>query len=113
MNGPNEKPEHFEAHLTLLSTDKSGRTRPIRTGYMPNWWLPRDGDRELASAAIELVGMDEVSPGATGPVRIFPFAPELWRDVQAGMAIEMTEGPRRTMGTATVTRVVPALVSAV
>ncbi|HEY7032265.1 MAG TPA: hypothetical protein VH482_13085 [Thermomicrobiales bacterium] len=112
MRIPPEQLDHFEAHLTLLPTDQGGRANPIRTGYMPNWWLPHDDGRELASAGLELIGVEELSPGATGDVRIYPFAPELWRDIPAGTALEMTEGPSRTIGIATVSRFVPALTPA-
>jgi len=106
MKSATQPLDHFEAQLTLLPTEHGGRIAPIRSGYMPNWWLPRDDGRELASAAIELVGLEELAPGATGIVRIHPFAPEIWQHIEEGCELEMTEGPRRTVGNATVTRVV-------
>jgi hypothetical protein len=66
----------------------------------------------LASAAIELVEEKELRPGATGTVRIYPFAPEIWQHIEVGTEIEMTEGPSHPMGNATITRIVPTMVSA-
>ncbi len=57
------------------------------------------------SGADELVGGDELPPGGEGVVRIYPFAPELWRHVRVGMTIEMTEGPSFVVAAATVTDV--------
>ena len=110
MNALPEKIDHLEAELELVPTFKGGRQTPINSGYMPNFWLPRDDSRELVSAGIELVELEKLSPGEAGLVRIYPFVPELWHDVQIGSQLEMTEGPARTMGTVTVIRVVPVLV---
>jgi hypothetical protein len=112
MKPSTEQLDSFEAQLTLRPTEKGGRTTPIGSGYMPNWWLPGKDERELASAALELVDPKELAPGATGKVRIYPFAPELWQHVEAGNELEMTEGPRHTVGSAKVTRVVPPAVAA-
>ena len=105
-----DRRSHFEAELTLLPTVQGGRARPVRTRYMPNWRLPSSDGQLLASARVELVDREELAPGASGTVRIYPFAPEVWRDVRVGAELDMTEGPSRTMGTAVVTRVVPAAV---
>ena len=112
MDDNNETLDHFEAQLTLLPTEQGGRRTPIRSGYMPNWWIPTPEGRDLVSAALELIDGDEMRPGETGVVRVFPFAPELWRHLDVGTGIEMTEGPRRTMGQATIKRVVRVAVPA-
>jgi hypothetical protein len=101
----------FEADLALLGPDQGGRKRAIRTGYRPNWWLPAEDGRVYASASIELLGAEELVPGETGKIRIFPFAPEVWEHVDTGAALEMCEGPY-VLGNATVTRVVPAMAPA-
>lgn len=108
MTEPGEGLACFDARLELLPTSRGGRETAIRTGYAPNWWLPGTPEPILASAVIELVDQEELTPGASGTVRIYPLAPEIWSEVGVGMEIEMTEGPRRTVGNATVVRVVPA-----
>ena len=108
MNENSEPTDHFEAQLTLLPTEHGGRRVPIRTGYVPNWWIPTADGRDLVSAALELVDGEEMLPGQTGAVRVFPFAPEFWSHLEVGTGIEMTEGPHRTMGQATIKRVVRA-----
>ncbi|MBA3415636.1 MAG: hypothetical protein H0U10_10470 [Chloroflexia bacterium] len=107
MKNPEEL-GYLEARLELLATARGGRLSPIRSGYMPNWWLPGTVEPILASAALELVDHEELSPGASGVVRIYPFVPEIWSEIGAGMDLKMTEGPRWTVGHATVVRVVPA-----
>jgi hypothetical protein len=110
MNASTEKIDYLEAELQLVPTGDSGRKTPIRSGYMPNFWIPQEDSRELVSAGIKLVEGEELSPGASGLVRIYPFAPELWHDVHVGTKLEMTEGGHKTLGIATVTRVVSVLV---
>lgn len=112
MNRHHDPPDHFEARLALLPTEQGGRRTPIQSGYMPNWCLPTSDGRELASAAIELIDGEELAPGRVGLVRIYPFAPELWKHLPVGAGIEMTEGPSRPMGSATITRIIQAAVSA-
>ena len=102
---------YFEAELTLLPPDEGGRQTAIRTGYRPDWWLPGDGTRQYASATIEILGGTDLTPGATGRVRIYPFSPELWEHVDARSNLEMCEGPY-VLGKAVVTRVVPAVAPA-
>jgi hypothetical protein len=98
----------LEARLDLLPTARGGRAASIRSGYMPNWWLPGSPEPILASASLDLVGQEELAPGASGVVRIYPFVPEIWSEVGPGMELTMTEGPRRAVGHAMVVRVVPA-----
>ena len=106
MNESREAQGYIEARLTLRRAEDGGRQRAIKTGYCPNWWIPGRTDRVLASACVELVGDEELGPGTRGLIRIYPFAPELWRDVAVGSHLEISEGLRRTVGEATVTRVV-------
>lgn len=101
----------IEADLTLLRPEEGGRRTAIRTGYRPDWWLPGDGTRQYASATIELLGADDLAPGATGRIRIYPFSPELWEAIGVKSQLEMCEGPY-VLGTAIVTRVVPAMAPA-
>ncbi len=100
--------QFLEAQLRIRSAAEGGRESPIRSHYMPNWWIPdpgEEGGRALVSGAVEIVGGDELAPGGEGVVRIYPFAPELWRHVQVGTTIEMTEGPSFAVASATVTEV--------
>ena len=110
MTHDDERRGFIEVRLSLLSTAEGGRGTPVRTGYMPNWWLPGKPERVLASATVELLDADELVPGSTATFRVYPFAPEVWSDVAVGAELDVTEGPQRTVGTAVVTRVVPAAV---
>jgi len=101
-----------EVRLSLLSPAEGGRTSPVTSGYMPNWWLPGSPTPTLASALLELADTDHLRPGATGTARVVPFSPTLWEGVAVGTELVMTEGPDRRVGTAVVTRVATAAVSA-
>jgi len=101
----------LEVRLSLLSPAEGGRTSPVKSGYMPNWWLPETSTPTLASASIELVDVDDLRPGATATARVVPFAPELWEGIDVGVELVMTEGPDRHVGTAVVTRVATAALS--
>lgn len=97
-----------EARVRLRTTDEGGRRFPIRTRYKPNWWVPdpaEQGGRNLVSGAIQVVGGETLAPGEEGVVRIYPFAAELWRHVEVGTEIEMTEGPSFVVAKGTVTGV--------
>jgi hypothetical protein len=102
---------YIEAELTLLTPEQGGRPHPIRTGYCPNWWLPGATEREFASGCVELITGAELRPGASGVVRIYPLAPELWDHVTPGARLDMTEGPQFPVGRAVVTRVVRSTVA--
>lgn len=95
--------------MTLRRTEDGGRTVPIRSGYRPNWWLPRDAGDVWAAGSVDLCDRDHLSPGTTGSVRIYPFIPEEWERVRPGATIELCEGPV-LVGKAAVTRIVPAAV---
>jgi hypothetical protein len=80
--------------------------------FMPNDRLRamnETGSVPPCAAGVELLDADELLPGATGEVRLYPVAPELWMHIQPGTTLEMTEGPSHTVGVATVIRFVPAL----
>ena len=109
MSRSPEELGYVEAELTLRRTEDGGRQTPIRTGYRPNWWLPGEAGHVWAGGSVELMDADELRPGRTATIRIFPFAPEVWEAVQVGSPLEMCEGPV-LIGKATVTRVVPAAV---
>ena len=110
MTSTRDRPAFIEVRLSLLAPAEGGRDTPIRTGYMPNWWLPGRPEPILASAAIELLDSEELAPGASASARVHPFAAELWQSVGVGAENEVTEGPERAIGKAVVTRVVPAAV---
>ena len=107
MNYTPEELGYIEAELTLRATEDGGRKTAIGTGYRPNWWLPGESERVNAGGTVELVDADELVPGATGTIRIYPFVPEVWERIEVGARLEVNEGPR-PVGRATVTRVVPA-----
>ncbi len=108
MTAPAGDAKFVEARVRLRSPAEGGRRFPIHSRYKPNWWVPdprTEGGRNLVSGAIEIVGADQLPPGGEGIVRIYPFAPELWRHVKVGTPIEMTEGPSFVIAAATVTGV--------
>jgi hypothetical protein len=100
---------YVEAELTMRRTEDGGRQHPIRTGYRPNWWLPGEAGHVWAGGTVELLFRDELLPGETGTIRIYPFVPEAWHAVKIGSPLEMCEGPV-LIGKGTVARVVPAAV---
>ena len=110
MTSPDDGQAYLKAWVELLPTEAGGRPLPIRSGYMPNWWVPGTDDMVLASAGIELVEGEFLAPGGRAAVRIYPFAPEIWQCVGVGTVLNITEGPKHVVGAATVTRVVPAAV---
>jgi hypothetical protein len=106
-------PEDFgyiEATLTTRRPEDGGRTLPIQTGYRPNWWLPGEAGNAWAGGTVEIVGGEQLAPGETGTIRIYPFTPEDWAQVHVGARLEVCEGPV-LVGKSTVTRIVPANVS--
>ena len=109
MSGPLDSFPCLEVRLTVRRTEDGGRTHPVFTGYMPNWWLPGSSEPTLASATVELIDAETLSGGETGVARLYPFAPQLWDDIDVGTEIVMTEGPNHPVGTAVVTRVLAAV----
>jgi hypothetical protein len=98
---------YIEADVTLRRTEDGGRSVPIRSGYRPNWWLPNEAGDAWAAGSVELCDRDQLPPGATASVRIYPFVPEVWDRVRPGSSLELCEGPV-LVGKATVRRIVPA-----
>ena len=98
---------YIEAELTLRRTEDGGRRTLIRTGYRPNWWLPGEAGHDWAGGTVEVVEAEELAPGMSGQVRIYPFVPDIWERMPVGSPLEMYEGPV-LIGKATVRRVVPA-----
>ena len=99
---------YIEAELLLLAAEEGGRGTPVRSGYRPNWWLLVDGERVNAGGIVALVGLDELAPGGSSLIRIYPFLPDAWGAVGVGTRLEASEGPR-LVGQAVVTKVVPAV----
>ena len=99
---------YIEAELTMLSTQDGGRKAPIRSGYRPNWWLPSESERVNAGGTIELAHGEELAPGSTGTIRIYPFVPEAWENVGSGTQVDVNEGPD-LVGRAVVTQAVRAV----
>jgi translation elongation factor EF-Tu-like GTPase len=102
---------YLEAELTLVPAKDGGRTTPIRSGYRPNWWLLVGGNRLNAGGTVELVEAEELAPGGTAAIRIYPFVPETWEPITVGSRLEMNEGPW-LVGRAVVSRIVPAFATA-
>ena len=108
MNATRDQRGYVEAQIKMRSTAEGGRQYPIRSGYMPNWWIPDPSEqkgRTLTSGGLRVIGAEQVAPGGEAIVRIYPFAPQLWQHVDVGTAIEMTEGPSFVVAEGTVTRV--------
>lgn len=103
-----EQQWYLEAHVTLLTARAGGRPLPVRSGYMPNWWLPSVDEAVLASAQIQLLDAEELAPWGNAMVRLYPFVPEIWQHVRVGTELVSHAGPVRRVGAATVTRIVSA-----
>ena len=112
MHDNEKRHEFIEVRLSLLPQSEGGRDEPVASGYMPNWRLPGSPDRVLASAKIELLDTDVLVPGSTATVRVHTFFPAIWDGVEIGDELDVTEGPRRTIGRAVVTRIVPVAIPA-
>lgn len=106
MSHTDERRGYVEVTLSLLSAAEGGRGTAVRSGYMPNWWLPGTPERVLASGAIELSEVDELVPGSTAMARVYPFLLADWDAVAVGDGLDVAEGPNRTVGRAVVTRIV-------
>ena len=104
MTLASEELGYIEATLTLRRTEDGGRRAAIRSGYRPNWWLPGEAGNAWAGGTVALVGVDELDPGETGKIRIYPFAPDDWTGTTIGSILEMCEGPV-LIGKAAVTHV--------
>ena len=67
------------------------------SGYRPTFWLDEvtRGVPGLHGAAIELVGVEMLNPGAEASAIITPLVPHWWPDVRVGDRIEFYEGPRK------------------
>ncbi|MGV9765330.1 hypothetical protein [Micromonospora tulbaghiae] len=94
------------AELRLLPPTEGGRRTPIpgKGILRPLWDVGRRtaaGDPDLLVARIWAEPAPALPPGATGPVRLGPLSPALWRHLQPGMTITMHEG-RPVLGTASI-----------
>jgi len=102
MSGP-----FFKVRLRILAADEGGRSKPVFSGYRPDWdlgntWL---GEPTINGASVFLEDREELALGAEGPARIEPFASEFWGRVRPGSVIAMQEG-KRVVGYATVLDIV-------
>jgi hypothetical protein len=101
---------YVRAHLLLKSSDAGGRRRPIASGYRCNCWhgaLTETGKRAYSDAVVYLEHEESLEPGEGTTVRLQPAFPDLWRDVDAGTAIDVCEGSR-VVGEATVIELLPS-----
>ncbi|WP_246568634.1 hypothetical protein [Polymorphospora rubra] len=103
------------AELRLLSPSEGGRRTPTqarassdRSGTSADG---RPGRPNLLVARIWVEPAPAMPPGATGPVRLGPLSPALWRHLRPGMTITMHEG-QPTVGTATIIEASDARTSA-
>ncbi|MEU8264735.1 hypothetical protein AB0C02_29465 [Micromonospora sp. NPDC048999] len=99
----------IRAELTLVSVADGGRRIPIpgKGVLRPLWHIGQhmpEGHRNLRVARIWVENAPELTPGATGMIRLAPLSPEAWRDLRRAQTITMHEGlPVR--GTATITEI--------
>lgn len=98
----------LEARMRLRSVDDCGRSHSRGNRYRPNWLIPNsspDQQPQLVSGVVENLGAATLATGEEGVLQIYPLAPEQWRSVHVGTAVEMTEGPFFVTGAGIVTDV--------
>ena len=100
---PTEQP-YVEVLLKVRSTAEGGRAAPVYPGYRASWRVPQpDGTVAYTDGAVYPLEIEELAPGTSGIVRIYPLQHENWRSLPAGTEVEMCEGPR-VVGAAKVER---------
>jgi hypothetical protein len=110
--GPRVADLSFEAEIALLSTDR-GRRSAVSSGYRPALWFGEtaaNGEPELHSAVLRVVGDGKVEPGERGDVLLRPLAFETWPQVRPGMHFDIFDAGQ-AVGTGTL-RAVPTPASA-
>jgi elongation factor Tu len=92
---------HIEAEIRLLTAAEGGKTKPVRSGYRPQFhYGGRDWD-----AIHEYPGTLEVMPGQRVRALLSFLTPEEHRGhISVGMPFEIREG-LRVVGHGTVTKV--------
>jgi hypothetical protein len=89
---------YVRARLRLLPTEQGGRRTAILSGYRPQWDLgyrTDEGEIAYCDAQVRLEDVASLAPGDEGTVRLHPFFPEYWRDVEPGVVLALYEGNRR------------------
>lgn len=87
--------ECVRARLRLVPAQDGGRTRPIATGYRPNWGFgERDGDvPQFWMGQVYLTDREWLQPGDEADVRVCVVG-ERWQRARVGDVIDVCEGPR-------------------
>jgi len=94
----------LEVRLQLLSAEAGGRPNPVHSGLRPLWRIEGDPPSALGGLCeVELLSVEEVIPGGAADV-LLKFArgaidPDC---LTAGSQINLMDGPKLPLGTATV-----------
>ena len=97
-----------EAMVTYLPTEQGGKTKPVTTGYRPQFYY----DGEDFDAAHTYPDVERVSPGESARVFLTFLQPELHvGKLHPGKAFLIREG-QKVFGYGTVTRIADLEVSA-
>jgi hypothetical protein len=87
---------YVRAEVELKATEDGGRRRPIFSGYRCNCWIgarTAGGEKAYNDAAIWFETQDRLNPGETTVARLQPAIPQYWNHVNAGLVIDLCEGP--------------------
>lgn len=68
------RPPDIEADICFLSSQDSGKSGPIRSGYRPHHDFGLDG--MFNDAYHEYIGVESVTPGTTARAQLWFLAPE-------------------------------------
>ena len=96
---------YLEARVTVTRTEDGGRRYPVCSGYRVDWEIGHfleDATPHLFAGPIELIEAEELRPGETGAIRIYPLSPEYWKHLGTRSEIRMVEGDR-LVGVASIT----------
>lgn len=86
------EPHRLRVHLTLLSTELGGRSKPVFSGYRCQWRCTRKPEWNDAKVEFDDKRLD---PGATTEATLTLSVPSCWRGlVEVGDALEGGEGSR-------------------
>jgi hypothetical protein len=81
-----------------VAPEEGGPTRPIPSGYRPNWQLGEQrppGSAEFHGAQIVALSTDPLPPGGESDAEIEPLFPESWPNAPDGTEIGAYEGFKR------------------
>lgn len=93
----------LEGEFYLFTTEQSGRTTPVLSGYRP---IHKLYDNYLSSGQHEYPDALSVALGDTAKVRVWLVTPEVYPDcLWVGREIDVMESPQRVVGKLTVTQI--------